>query len=117
MSKQALLLNAKDSMQLGLEAILSGMQNSERCSREELILIGAYIGAHFILSSLDEVQILDKQKILQQVYMAYFEICPEWFTPIEMKKISKKFFELLRKDIESIGSYIGEVLNKYVPLT
>ena len=117
MINEALLINAMDSMRVGLKAILTGMINSERCSREEMILIGAYIGANFIRSSSREVQVMDKQKVLQQVYLAYLEICPQWFRPSQMRKISKKFFELLREDIDSIHFYIHEVVNTYVPLT
>ena len=102
--------NLKDALNFQLGIILTAMLNSKTCSSDEIILMGAYVGADFILSSDRGMESIDKQEILHQIFMTYHQFYPYLFTPTHMQKITSKLLELLTNDPHSIRSYIQDAI-------
>src|SRR5690242_16070192 len=97
-----------------LGMILSAMINAGNCSREEIILMGAYFGANVILETSQNSKSVTQKEVLHEVYMAYNEIYPHKFTLADMQRIRVKILELLKKDRDSLRSYIQDVIISYV---
>ena len=104
----------KNALRDELGMILSAMINAGNCSSEEIILLGAYFGANFFLETSKNSESATLQEVLHEVYMAYNEIYPHKFTLSDMQKVRVKILELLKKDRNSLRSYIQDVIISYV---
>ena len=107
------LNNLKEAISLELGMSLTAMINSKRYSDDEIILVGAYIGAHYTIMS-PEVEITDKQEVLKHIFSIYFQIYSDKFTTLQMARIRVKYLELLDADPNSIQSYIQEIVSSFV---
>jgi hypothetical protein len=107
-------LTSKKAIRDELGMILTAMINAGNCSSEEIILLGAYFGANVILETSQNSKSVTQQEVLHEVYMAYNEIYPSKFTLSDMQKIRVKILELLKKDRDSLRSYIQNVIISYV---
>ena len=108
------MTNLKEIITFELGMTLTGMFNSKRYTTAEIIDIGAYIGAHFILLSHVQVFPNDKEEVVKHISSIYNQMFATGITAAHLDRLQTRFYELLMTDHKHIDNHLQKIISTFI---